>query len=179
VPLTSPAKRYFNHCPPRASQLLATVPANNAGAAGAAPTPGVPGSCASFTVAAVTPLVLSLAGFYPQPADTTQPGGSQTSGVVGTRIAIYADGAELGLITGRLIGDVTGANAPVLATVVTTLSAGTGLFTAGGNPGMCFAIPSGSYYEFEIQAAYDQFLGFVGGGSGTMRIYQCSGAGDW
>jgi hypothetical protein len=98
--------------------------------------------------------------------------------VVGTRIAIYADGAELGLITGRLITDVTGANAPVLATVVTTLSAA-GLFTAGGNPGMCFAIPSGSYYEFEIQAAYDQFLGFVGGGSGTMRIYQCSGAGDW
>lgn len=84
---------------------------------------------------------------------------TNTTGAMGKIVVIYADGADLGVITGPTQASVTTSNAPALAT------------TGVNTPGVCFRIQAGTYQAFELSAGMDNWLGFVASGSGTMRIW--------
>lgn len=90
----------------------------------------------------------------------------------GIRLCIQAVTANVGLILGTLVGDVTGANAPVIATQG-TLSSGT--YT--GAVGSCWLLLAGATIELEAFATQDVYLGFVGSTTGGLQIFQCSAPG--
>jgi hypothetical protein len=84
------------------------------------------------------------------------------AGWVGHWVDIFADGGDIGLITGPTSASVSGGNAPVLAT---TGNAGTA--------GVCMRIPNGTYRPYLITAD-DRFLGVVSAGTTTLRIAKSS-----
>jgi hypothetical protein len=158
--LSLPARRYFFRTGPRASQLA------------------IPGSIAVLPVT-TSASYLNLALLYTQSPGSTLPAGAalnssfsdQQNGVQGTRVVLYADGADVGIILGALSGDVSGANAPVLATQGTLVG---GAYTSAA--GTCWRIPAGTTFEFEPVLTQDFFLGFVGSTSGSLRVFQVSGS---
>ena len=91
-------------------------------------------------------------------------------GALGSFISIYADGADLGIITGPTYASVTGANAPNLANVGTVN--GAGIYT--NVAGVCGHVPVSTFLECNLEAGYDIFIGFVAGAAGKIRIYQNS-----
>ena len=160
--LSLPARRYFFRTPPRASQL------------------GLPGAPVVLLVGQA-PGVLNLQTLYAQSGGgyNAQTVGAvatnaQRLGVRGQRILIISD-VDLGIITGAVISDVTGANAPSLDQMGSVDASGN--YT--GTPGSCTRFPAGMPVEFEITDSIatpmDVFLGFVGATSGRMDLYQLSG----
>jgi len=155
-----PARRYFARTGPRAGQIKA--PGSS--------TAGMPGSIvvlpvttsASYvnlqTLLAQTPTQVNSSAFT-----------DQVNGVQDVRIVLQAIGATVGLILGNVVGDVTGANAPVLATQG-VLSAGAYTPTAG----TCWQLVPGTTLELEAVLNQDVFLGFVGSASGSLSLFQCS-----
>jgi hypothetical protein len=86
------------------------------------------------------------------------------------RLCLQAVTATVGVITGPLVTDVNGSNAPVLATQGTINAAG----VYGQVVGTCWQIAPGAILEFEADMTQDAFLGFVGSGTGSLLIFQCS-----
>jgi hypothetical protein len=82
----------------------------------------------------------------------------QPQGYIGHYIDIFADGADLGIISGPANASVSGANAPVLATTGVAIAAG-----------MCWRIPTGGRQSFFVTPD-DRFLGVVASAAGTARI---------
>lgn len=103
--------------------------------------------------------------------DAAQGAGSPPNiaeGAIGNYITIYADGADVGIIVGATAASVSGGAAPVLSAVGTISGSG----TYQGATGTCHRIPAGQERRYHTQLNRDSFLGYVGGASGTMRIYQ-------
>jgi len=103
---------------------------------------------------------------------------SQITGIcstpqAGIRLVLQAITCNVGIILGTAITDVTGANAPVLATQGTVSAAG----TYAGAAGTCWTILAGATVEFEAFAGQDVYLGFVGSTTGGLSIFQCSAPG--
>jgi hypothetical protein len=155
-----PSKIFYFRTPPRASQLA------------------VPGSIVVVPVS-TAPGYLNLSLLWPQGLDLTPDGAAassvyndQVNGVQGYRIGIYADGADIGIITGRVAADVTGGNAPVLATAGSVTA---GVYT--GAAGACWRLVNGAT-QFEVIPTIfqDVILGYVGSASGNMRLFQISGS---
>lgn len=93
-----------------------------------------------------------------QAGSGTAGGGLQwvTGGFIGKWIDIWADGGDIGIITGPTNASVTGGNAPVLATTG-------GLGTAGN----CVRIAAGTMQPYYVTPD-DQFLGLVGAAAGSV-----------
>lgn len=152
MPLSLPARRYFARGGPRASQL------------------GIPGSTIVLPVSTSASYVNLQALLAQAPTQTNSTAfGDQTNGVQGVRIVLQAVTATVGVILGKAVGDVTGANAPVLANQ-TTLTAGLVTLVAG----TCWPILPGATLELEPSLTQDFFLGFVGSGTGSLALFQCS-----
>jgi hypothetical protein len=83
-------------------------------------------------------------------------------GIVGCYVDFFADGTDVGVVFGSTSASVTTTNAPVFAT--------TGVNTAG----VCWRIPAGAKATWYLQAGVDLFVGFVGAGSGFLRIARSS-----
>jgi hypothetical protein len=186
---TSAARQFVNITPPRAAQL------------------GVPGGPVILSVGPVAG-VLALGSIYPQPPPATivstvtadsglaspttgigmyAPSSNfsmQTNGVIGQYITIEADGTDIGIICGVQLADVSnnlatgGANNAPDFSIIGSVSA-TGVYTAAAQS--CFRILDGTSVRFRPATTQDQYLGFVGAQSGTMRIYQSTnpGAGNY
>jgi hypothetical protein len=147
-----PARRYFARGGPRASQLA------------------IPGSVVSLPVTAGASYINLQALFAQVPTQNNYSNFSdEINGVQGQGIVLQAVTATVGLIVGKAVGDVTGANAPVLATQG-TLTAGVYTPVAG----TCWQLAPGATIEFEPALTQDFFLGFVGSGSGSLLLFQCS-----
>ena len=80
------------------------------------------------------------------------------SGFVGHYVDIFADGADVGIISGPTQASVTGGNAPNLST--------TG---SPGTAGTCMRIASGTFRSYYVKPD-DQWLGVVGSAAGNLRI---------
>lgn len=95
---------------------------------------------------------------------TQNMGGSTatSTGCLNRYVHIYADGADLYIITGATQGAVTGGNVPAAATVGKNVA------------GVAWKIPSGTYQPFRFAVGVDNWLGFVASGAGTMRIAPAS-----
>ena len=154
MPESLVARKFFNVTPPRAY----------------ASAPGPIGEPVVLAVSG-TPGALDLRSFS-QPAYNIQQASTQNrQGAVGNYLNLYAETADLGLIFGVSFASVTGANAPVLATVG-TVSGVTGVYTSA--VGVCIRIPAGTIYEFVPQEGVDLFMGFVGSVAGIVRLWQSS-----
>lgn len=154
--LTDPARQYFFATPPRVGQLA------------------VPGSMVRIAVTTGA-AVINLSTLWPQDSVTGAPGnntayGMQLAGVCDQRIIVTAVTANLGIVTGKAIGDVTGANAPSLSAAGTV--DGNGNYTNA--LGTCATLLSGQAAPFRPTSFQDLFLGFVGSTSGFIEIYQIS-----
>lgn len=93
---------------------------------------------------------------------TSTPAEPEKPGFLGHYVMVFADGADAGVIFGPLVANVTGANAPALATQ-----------GGAGTAGACFRIPAGQAIKYLLHGD-DRFVGFVGSGNGTLRIAQAS-----
>lgn len=171
-PLT--ARRYFGRIGPRASSVAAF-------SGGPVATGAVPGSIAVLPVTA-TATYVNLKALFAQVSSqaTSSAFSDQVNGVLGVRIALQAvlsAAGSVGVILGNAVADVTGANAPVIATQGTLT---TGLYTPAA--GTCWQMVGGTpteYLEFEpafsASGGYqDQYLGFVGSTTGSLLLFQCS-----
>lgn len=116
-------------------------------------------------------IVLDLSKLFNQPANEATAYGKQQPGVQDNRVILFADGVDLGIITGTVIADVTGANAPVLAHSGSV--SGTGIYTL--QIGTCYRVLNGQSIEFEPSVIQDVILGIVASGAGHARLFQCSG----
>lgn len=104
---------------------------------------------------------LGTAGFAnatSAPGTTTAPTPPNPGGAVGRWIDIFADGADLGYISGPTSASVSGGNAPVLAT---TGNAGTA--------GNCARLLNGTFRTYFVLPD-DKFLGVVSPGTCVVRI---------
>lgn len=162
--LSLPAKEFYFRTGPRSSTPTVL--------------PQVPGTIAVIAVS-TTAAVLDLGLLFPQGADVTASGASasstfadQLNGAQGNRIAIYADGADIGIITSPDLAGVTLANVPALA--ATGAVSATGIYTSAAKT--CWRILAGTTFEFIPTISQDRFLGFVGSASGHMRLFQISGS---
>ena len=147
--------QWFAICPPRASNK------------------GQVGGMVAVAVTTGTG-VIDLTKLLAQAKNLATNGGRQAGGVVGQFITIEADGADVGIVFGKAIADVTGGNAPSL-TAVGTVDA-SGIYTDAA--GICFRIPSGQNISVRPQLKTDLFLGFVGSAAGFLRIFQSSPPGS-
>lgn len=129
---------------------------------------GGQGQVAAFSVSASATYINLQLGISQGATNLAVSGGSP---LTPTRnyLTVYADTADLGVIFGATAAAVSGGNAPAIATVG-TLSAGA--YTPGA--GTCFLIPKGTSQRFLLMAGVDLFLGVVGSGAGTCRLYQSS-----
>lgn len=100
-------------------------------------------------------------------------------GAVGSWITISPEGADVGIVTGGALADVTGGNAPVLA--AKGAIDGNGVYTP--TPGVCWRIrdqlvaPSPiSDRRFKLMTGRDELLGFVPSANGVLRLYISSEA---
>ena len=84
--------------------------------------------------------VLDLTKLLAQAQNLATNGGRQAGGIDGQFITIEADGADVGIVFGKAIADVTAGNAPSLTAVGTKCDA-SGIYTDAA--GICFRIPSG------------------------------------
>jgi hypothetical protein len=84
------------------------------------------------------------------------------AGITGCFVDFYADGTDVYLIFGSTSAQVTSGNAPVATT--------TGVNTAG----VAFHLPSGQSHSWYLEKGTDNFIGFVGAGSGYLRIARSS-----
>jgi hypothetical protein len=80
-------------------------------------------------------------------------------------VSIDPGGGNVGIIAGRTNAEVSGGNAPVIAT--------TG---APGTAGNCYVIASGLPGERFFVGPDERFLGVVSSGTSTLRIHQSSRA---
>lgn len=92
----------------------------------------------------------------------TAPAALNPRGFVGEWVDIFADGVDLGVISGQTSGAVSGANAPALATNGNA-----------GSAGVCMRIPSGTFRPYYILPD-DRFWGIVASGNGQARIVASS-----
>lgn len=141
------------------------------------------GRAANIAVSA-TPGFIDLTTLgKPATYNAQQAAAAQPNGALGSYLTITADAADVGVIFGTASADVSGGNAPVLATVGTVPA---GVYTPAA--GECFVIKSGQTARFLLRPLpvggsgttapiTDQFMGFVGSGAGFMRLYQSSPAG--
>ena len=147
------ARRYFARRPPRAANL-STV-----------------GSVASIPITAGAGVV-DLRTLFAQAQNDGNAYGKQTAGVQGTRIVLHAVTATVGVICGDTQAHVSSTYAPSLS-AQGTLN-GAGVYTLAN--GSCEQLAPGDRVEFEPALGIDNFLGFIGSGSGTLVIYQVSDA---
>lgn len=99
-------------------------------------------------------------------SDTKDP----IAGVVNHYITIQADGADVYIVAGTTQGQVTGANAPSIA----ANGKGLGGAPPGSAAGICFKIPLNQERSFIPRPGKDIWLGFVGAGTGQIRIFKTS-----
>jgi hypothetical protein len=102
---------------------------------------------------------------------TNAPSGAP-QGLMGCEISFYADGADVGIITGSTLASVTGGNVPVLATAGSITG---GVYT--GAAGTCWRILQSTSIRVMTQVGTDLYLAFVGSGTGNLRLYQSSPVG--
>lgn len=137
---------------------------------------GVPGQLVVVAVS-VAPGAIDLTKLlFGLAYNATSAQAGQANGAVGNELTIESDtGADLGIIFGPTLGSVTGANAPVLATVG-TLNA-SGIYTPV--TGVCYRVFAGptGVARFLTAPTQDLFMGFVGSAAGVMRTYQSSVSG--
>ena len=158
LPLFPLANRQFEYVsPPRAYRAA----------------PGTAGQVVVFAIS-IAPAVLSLSALtFGQVYTATSATASQINGVVGNYLTVLSDAADSGIVLGPTLASVTGANAPVLATVGTVDVNG----IYAGAAGTCHRIFAGALgLRFLPQPGQDLFMGIVGSGAGTVRIYQSSPA---
>jgi hypothetical protein len=147
------ARRYFYQSPPRSNQNTKTV--------------GSVVTLATSAVAISVNLALLLAQVFNQTdASLRQPAG--VLGNDGNFLSIFADTTDIGLIFGETQALVTGANAPVLATVDTVN--GSGVVTAVA--GVCYRIPAGKEERYHLQPNKDLWVAIVATGAGLVRLFQ-------
>ena len=134
----------------------------------------MPGSVLVIPMSA-TAGVLNLQALFAQaPTQANYTAFSEAiNGVQGMRVCVHCPTASTswGFILGKALADVTGANAPVLATTATLSAAG----IVTSNPaGQCFQAEAGfDPFEFEVTQTQDFFMGFVASGASTLEIYAC------
>ena len=118
--------------------------------------PGIAGYPVSDASTALTDLVA------PTPSNAL---GAGQSGMLGRYMRFRASGTGLtiGLIFGAAVGEVSSANAPVLAT--------TGLSNV--TPGVCTEMVSGEWQDFWISTS-TRWLGLVASGSGSVILWYSS-----
>ena len=129
---------------------------------------GPPGQAIAVTVAAVTPGVVSTILGISQAAMNRQTGDDPTM-LARNYLTVECD-VDLAVIFAATIAAVTGANAPVIATVG-TLNA-SGVYTAV--TGVGFVLYAKQPRRFLLQQGVDLFMGFVAAGAGVLRVYQSS-----
>ncbi len=83
-------------------------------------------------------------------------------GFQGRYVTLHADGADVGFVFGPTSASVTGANAPVLATVGVNVA------------GVCERLSNGERLQYYVAAGTDVFIGFVATGAGVLRILASS-----
>lgn len=128
---------------------------------------GNPGQAAAFAVSA-TATYVDLTKGISQAALDLQRSGQDPKSTGRNYLTIVSD-VDIGVVFGPTTASVTGGNAPVLATVGTLSS---GVYT--GAAGTCFLVPAKTPQRFLPAPGVDNFLGVVGSGAGTCRIYQSS-----
>lgn len=132
---------------------------------------GAPGQVASFAVSA-TAIYLDLTQGISQAAKNLQISGQDPKSPTRNYLSIVAD-VDVGVAFGPTAASVSGANAPVLATVGTV--SGSGVYT--GAAGTCWVIKANagaSPTRFLLQQGVDLFVGIVATGAGKCRVYQSS-----
>ena len=107
----------------------------------------------------------------PQTYNSSDARTTSTTGAVDSYLTIQADGADLGIIVGAALADVTGGNAPALATVGAVTA---NVYPVAGVAGCCLRIPTGTSVRLKLDRNRDNFLGYVASAAGTMRLYQSS-----
>ena len=127
---------------------------------------GGPGQIAVLSVSA-TPLALSLLqGISQAPFNRTT--ASDPAQFTRNCITIECD-VDLGIIFGSTLASVTTTNAPVIATVGSLVA---NVYT--GLAATCYVLYAKQPFRVQLTAGVDLFMGFVGSGAGTMRLYQSS-----
>lgn len=166
-----PARRYFQRIGPRSP----VVAAFSGGPAAAGAVPGTV-ACLPVTTGAV---FVDLKALFAQVSSQASSSAfsDQVNGVLGVRVCLQAITATVGIVVGNSVADVTGTNAPVLAAQGTLTAAGIYAPPVGG--GSCWQISPAGIIEFEpafsASGGYqDRYLGFVGSGSGSLLLFQCS-----
>ena len=135
---------------------------------------GNPGQLAVIATS-LTPGILDLSKLlFGLAYNATSAQAAQVNGVVGNEVTIWTDaGSDLGIIVGPTAASVSGANAPVFATVGTVNASG--IYTAV--TGVCCRVPASSSVRYITAPGQDIFLGFVGSAAGIMRVFQSSVSG--
>jgi hypothetical protein len=118
----------------------------------------------------VTPIVINLGNLLLPAYNISSAQASNQAGACGNYWTLYSDGADLGVITSTIIGDVTGANAPVFTTNATVNASG----IVASVVGQCWRIPAGRTTDYLFQPGQDLFMGIVASGNGQVRLYQSS-----
>lgn len=135
---------------------------------------GTTGNVAAITVSAVASSLDLRTLSRGASATQGQYNSAQTQqgfqGAMDQYITILADGADLYVVFGPSQASVTGANAPVAATVGSV--SGAGAYTDAA--GTAWKIPNGQSLRVMPQLNQDAFMGFVGSAAGTMRLFQSS-----
>jgi hypothetical protein len=162
-------KKYFYWTPPRTVQTSTTSQSNTGAVVTANAGPGLVAAFANTGTAGYLNLGLLFAVPPNQSNAWAQQGADQGPGVVGSYITILADTVDAGVIFGPTAASVSGANAPALASVGTVSA---GVYTISGTE--CWRIPVNTSIRVALQQSVDLFMGYVGGTSGILRVYQSS-----
>lgn len=142
--------------------------------------PGPQGQVVTLTLVAGIPQVIDLTKLYfdlihnVTAPDTTAGSGAPAGGpqgAVGGFLSIFADGTDVGWITGQTIASVSGGKAPNLGN--TGAVDGNGVYT--NIDGSCWRQVAGLVESRKrLQVGQDNFLGLVGVGAGIVRVYVSS-----
>ncbi len=127
---------------------------------------GPEGQVLAVTVGGAADYFQVSSGISQAPFDRTK--GDDPSSMGRNYLTIECD-VDLAIIFGKTAALVTGGNVPVIATVG-TLSGG--LYT--GAAGTAFVIFAKIPMRFLMESGQDLYMGFIGSGAGTMRLYQMS-----
>lgn len=153
------------------SQSLLPTPPRAYGQPGSGPFGQVVVFAISTTPVVVDLRSLNFGVFYdPTAADTAVGAGAPVkaaAGAVGSFLSLYADGADIGYISGPTLASVTNANVPVLSTTGTLTSSG--LYQAAA--AVCYRLSSGQERRFRLVVTQDNFLAIVGAGNGIVRLF--------
>jgi hypothetical protein len=92
---------------------------------------------------------------------------------MGVCIDVFADAADIGVVFGSTAALVSGSGVVPSLTAAGTISGG--VYTAAAQ--VCMRIASGTYRRYFTQVGVDKYIGWVGAGTGYIRIVQSSPVG--